>query len=127
MSDYSKNLRRKAMVCQILSASLDFTPITIYGIIAFGQATTVQKLALSFMFILAIALTVINLLFKYSLRSTIWILLIGVYIALENIVPLLIIITVCTVLDEFIVSPLYKKFKKEYEINKEIDKRESIG
>ena len=60
---------------------------------------------------------------KLHLRSAIWLLVLGVYICLQNIQTLLIMVAVCTILDEIVFTPLHKKYKNLYIINKEIDKR----
>ena len=43
--------------------------------------------------------------------------------ACNNIIPLLIIVAALTVIDEFVLEPLYKRYREKYVINKEIDKR----
>jgi membrane protein YdbS with pleckstrin-like domain len=105
---------------------LTFLPILIWLGIALAKSNDVTKTALALSITVAGILTLVNLLLKYSIRSTVWILLIGIYVALRNITPLLIIIAVCTIIDEFIVHPLYKHYKERYHINKEIDKRTEV-
>lgn len=122
-SDVTKNLARKTKILHIMSIALTFIPITVWFIIAMAKSNDVTKVALGLSFTIAILLVFVNILLKYSVRSTVWILLIGIYIALKDITTLLILIAVCTIIDEFIVHPLYKHFKQRYKINKEIDKR----
>ena len=50
-----------------------------------------------------------------------WVLLLGIYLALDNVMPYLIAIAICTIVDEFIISPIYRSTKNKYTINKEID------
>lgn len=123
MSDVTKNYKTKYTIFNILSICLTLLPMLIYIIIGFAQGSVQEKLVLGLTTFVAIALSVINLLFKYSIRSTIWILLIGVYVCLDKITTLLIVIAICTIVDEFIVTPLKKKYKEKYKINKEIDAR----
>ena len=123
MSQTTSSLRKKMYIFHFLSWLLTFLPITIWLIIAMAKSNDVTKTALAISITVAGLLTFANLLMKYSIRSTVWVLLIGIYIALKDITPLLIIIAVCTILDEFIVHPLYKHYKERYHINKEIDKR----
>lgn len=126
MTDYTKNLKVKARLLNIISIILTVLPILIFVMKAFlsGDVSATKKLAMGMLVVMALILTAINVLFKYSIRSTIWILLLGIYICLDNIIPLLITITVCTILDEFVITPLQKKYSGEYKINKEIDKRD---
>ena len=123
MSQATKSLKTKTYIFHFLSWVLTFLPILIWLGIALAKSNDVTKTALAISVLIAFLLTLVNLLLKYSIRSTIWILLIGIYVALKDITPLLIIIAVCTIIDEFIVHPLYKHYKERYHINKEIDKR----
>lgn len=123
MSQTTKSLKNKTYFFHCLSWILTFLPILIWLGIALAKSNDVTKTALAISVLVAFLLTLVNLLLKYSIRSTIWILLIGIYVALKDITPLLIIIAVCTIIDEFLVHPLYKHYKERYHINKEIDKR----
>ena len=73
--------------------------------------------------VVAIILTVINLLMKLSLRCIPWVVLIGIYICLKEITICLVVMAVCTIIDELIIAPLAKKYREKLTINKEIDKR----
>lgn len=126
MSQTTKTLKNKTYLFHFLSIMLTFLPIMIWLGIALAKSNDVTKTALALSITVAGILTLVNLLLKYSIRSTVWILLIGIYVALRNITPLLIIIAVCTIIDEFIVHPLYKHYKERYHINKEIDKRTEV-
>lgn len=123
MSEVTKNLKRKMTICHFISWLLTFAPILIWLCIAMYKSNDVTKTTLAISIVVAGLLSMVNLLLKYSIRSTVWVLLLGIYVALKNITPLLIIIAVCTILDEFIVHPLYKHYKEKYHINREIDKR----
>lgn len=124
MSATTQNLKKKTLILHFTSWVLTFAPILIYLCIAMYKSNEITKPALAISITVAALFTFANLLLKYSIRSTVWILLIGIYVALKNITPLLIIIAVCTIMDEFIVHPLYKRYKERYHINKEIDKRQ---
>lgn len=124
MSQTTLTLKRKKNIFHLLSWLLTFAPILIWLFIAMAKSNDLTKTALALSVTVAGLLSMVNLLLKYSIRSTVWILLIGIYIALKDITPLLIIIAVTTMLDEFIVHPLYKHYKERYIINKEIDKRQ---
>ena len=111
---------------QILSFLVTVAPLIVYAIIGFanGDIHTNKKIFLGFTLIMAFILVLINVLFKFHLRSPLFIIILGIYFALNKILNLLIIISVGTVLDEFIFQPLTKTYKQKYIINKEIDKRE---
>jgi hypothetical protein len=82
-----------------------------------------EKVFLGMTVIMALILVTINTLFKYKLRSPIFLLLLGIYFALGNILPLIIILSIGVILDEFLFEPLTKKYKNLATINAEIDKR----
>lgn len=124
MSDVTKKYKKRYKVLTILSILLNIVPILIYSITGFIQGSIGEKVTLSLALIICIIFVAINMAFKYHIRSTIWIALIGIQVCLKNITTLLIIIALFTMLDEFVISPLAKKYKTKYTINNEIDERE---
>lgn len=123
MTDVTKKYKRYNKILSFFSILLNCIPILSYTIIAFANGSIKQVTALGLALTMAIMFTIINLVFKHHIRSTIWILLLGIYVCLKNITPLLILIAACTMIDEFAINPLRKKYKQLYTINKEIDKR----
>lgn len=107
----------------LLSVICTCFPIIFYTIRAFVEGTNIQKVSLGLLTTAAIILTLVNILFKMHLRSTMWLALIGISTCLQDITALLIMIAVTTILDELIITPLRKKYKNLYIINREIDKR----
>lgn len=108
---------------KILSWAVTILPLVVYFVIAFSKAEIVHKLAIGSMLTIVLILTVINIVGKLQLRSPLFLLLIGIYVGLGQILTPLVITSCGVVLDEFILTPLYKKYKQLYIINKEIDKR----
>lgn len=119
----TKEYRREKWLLLILSILCNLLPIAIYTIKAFIVAGIGQKVTLGICLTLAILFVIINFITKHRIRSTLWILLIGIYVCLDHIQSLLIIMAITTIIDEFILEPAYKKAKNKYIINKEIDKR----
>lgn len=120
-------MTKKYKLCSILFSvlsifSLSF-PMTYYGIKAFIEGTKVEKFTLGAFCCVAIGMVIINFLMKWKLRSMIWLIFLGIYICLNEIQTLLILVAVCTILDEICFTPLHKHFKRKYQTNKEIDKR----
>lgn len=106
-----------------ISIIITVAPIIIYAIIGFTNGDIKEKVTLGITLIVAIILTVINLLFKYHIRSILWIMVLGVYFCIDNIMPLLITVAISTIVDEFILQPLHKHYKAKAKINYEIDQR----
>lgn len=111
-------------ICGITSLLLSFAPILIYGMISFGIGTTKTKLVLSMGFILAVVLAVLGFITKIRFRSALWVVLVGVSLAFEKMQTMLVIVAVCSLLDELVMEPLTKRYKNKYIINAEIDKRQ---
>lgn len=123
MSRTSK-MRRAYWIFVILSLLLNICPLGVYTIKALFEANlTHEKIALSMIVFIVLIMTIISIANKIVLRSRLWIILIGVYICLDHIMTPLIIIAVCQILDELLITPLKKSFKNKLNINKEIDKR----
>ena len=120
MTNKYKNIYR---TFKLLSWAVTILPLVVYFVIAFSKAEIVHKLAIGSIVTIVLILTVINVIGKLQLRSPLFLLLIGIYVGLGQILTPLVITSCGVVLDEFIFTPLYKKYKQLYIINKEIDKR----
>ena len=123
MSPITRKYKSQATCLRCIDILLMFGPMVIFLIMGFMDATSSEKVVLGITTIAAVVLTVINVLMKYSLRSTVWILLLGLYYVLDTMTVLILIIAITNILDELIITPLYKSAKNKYLINKEIDKR----
>lgn len=126
-SKQTKKYRIGYWVLTVISWALVFGPLAgyfIYGLIVSG---TVQKAGLLTTLFVAIVLTVVSVIMKLHLRSSLFILVLGIYIAIDKISILLIIVSVCSVLDELLISPLQRSFKEKLGVNKAMDKRLSDG
>lgn len=87
------------------------------------EGETVEKVALSLTAIASIVISVISIMTKVHLRSPIFILLIGLWVALDKLLPCIITLSLCIILDEVVFTPLAEHYKSLYVINAEIDKR----
>ena len=123
----TKKYKIKLNICRLLSFTITVLPVIIYVIKGFMDGSIGEKVSLGICVILALIFMLINVMFKYHIRSTLWILLIGIYVCIDNIIPLLIIMAATTIIDEFVLVPLINKYKNKYIINKEIDLRGNNG
>lgn len=123
MANFTKKSKKNRDICRLISLILTILPLLIYMILAFVNGKPVQKITMGICCFTSLIFVAINVIFKYHIRSTIWICLIGIYCCVSNIVPLLIIMAITTILDEFIFTPLSKKYNSQYKIHQEIDKR----
>ena len=123
----TKKYKIKLNIWRLLSFTLTVLPVIIYTIMGFMDGTIGEKVSLGICVILALIFVLINIMFKYHIRSTLWVLLIGIYVCIDNIIPLLIIMAATTIIDEFVLVPLINKYKNKYIVNKEIDLRGNNG
>ena len=119
----TEKYKKKARFYNFLSFFITVVPILIYVVIGFMEGTIGQKITLGMCLVAVVILVILNLLFKHIPRCGVWIILAGLAYACNSIVPLLLIMAITTALDELVLSPLAKKYKNLYTINKEIDKR----
>ena len=123
----TKKYKIKLNICRLLSFTITVLPVIIYTIKGFMDGSIGEKVSLGICVILALMFMLINVMFKYHIRSTLWVLLIGIYVCIDNIIPLLIIMATTTIIDEFVLVPLINKYKNKYIINNEIDLRGNNG
>lgn len=123
MSNITKKYTNLYWLFRSISFLVLVVPLIIYGVKGFIEGDVTEKFTLGMTISIAAILVALNILFKYHIRSTIWIIVLGIYFCIDNIMPLLLCIAIGTILDEFIFTPLYKSYKNKATINKEIDKR----
>lgn len=123
MSKETRKYKNLSILFLALSILVLVAPLAYYSIVGFIEGETSEKFTLGMTFVIAAILFVINILFKFHIRSTIWILVLGIYFCLDNILPLIFMVAVGNILDEFLFTPLHKHYKSKASINKEIDKR----
>ena len=123
MTSPTKKYKRLARLFSLLSILVLLAPLAYYLVEAFIAGVVIEKLALGGLATMAIILTLFNTIMKANLRSPIWLILLGIFFVLENILPLIIFIAAGTILDEFVLSPLARRYRNLYTINNEIDKR----
>ena len=120
----TKTYRTRYIVLLILSLLLNIAPLAVYTIKAVFESTVVyQKVALVSTVFIVLIMTAISIVNKITLKSRLWIVLIGLYICLDHIMTPLILIAVSQTLDELIISPLKRSAKTKLIINKQIDAR----
>lgn len=123
VSDETKKNRLLSIFFLVLSISITYGPLLYYVITGLVVAHTASKVVLTLFAVAALIIGIICFIQKHRLRSPLWLLIIGIFFAVEKILPLIIFVAVGTVLDEFILTPLHKMYKRKAQTNKEIDKR----
>ena len=127
-SEFTKRCRRKLWLFRILDWICLIMPILIYVVIALSNDGIKMgyKVTLMSMLIIAIILCIINVIAQKRLRCPIWIILIGLYVAIRDyLLPLVIILAVVSVLDDLVFTPLIHYYYTKTVASKTIDQREA--
>ena len=108
----------------IISVFLNVFPVLYYTVKALIESNAiVHKVTLCSTIFIVLILTLVSLVTKVSLRSTMWILTIGLYLCLDSIMDMIMLVAAFQITDEMIITPLRKTAKHKLTINKELDKR----
>lgn len=111
-----------------ISILLTIGPGFVFLCMAYNNDTAiVNKVTLSMLLLVVAIMTIIAISQKIVLRSRLWILLIGLWMCLDHFIVPLIVIGICQIFDELIISPLYNYYKNIYRTNKVIDERDNYG
>lgn len=123
-SKYTKTVRYIAALLTLVSFVLCFGPAIWYvGSALLSDAAIVHKVALTFTCTISVIMSLICLIRKTAFKSSIWLMLIGLWLCLDNIMGMIIITAICQTLDELIVAPFAKYMREKAHISSEIDKR----
>ena len=127
-SKFTKKSRTLLWTWRLIDWLCLFAPLIIYLIIGLvnDNVTTGGKVTLVAMLFIAIILTVINVVAQKHLRCPIWVLLIGIYVAMEKyLMPLVIILAITSILDDLVFTPIIHHYYTQTVASKTIDKREA--
>lgn len=123
MTDRTRSCRKNRNILILIDWLLTLTPLIIFGIMGFMNAEPKEKISLGIMVMISLIFGAINVVMKCNYRFFVWLLLLGVYICMDNMLPVILTLVVCSFLDEIIVSPIKTHYSTKYLINKEIDSR----
>ena len=123
-SERTEKLKSRLLWLRFADIFMLVAPFFYYFVsgLVLGEAV-IQKVALISSVMIALVVCIVNGIFKFHLRSPLWIALIGIHVAVGNVIPLLVITAVFSVIDEFILTPLIKKTKVSLIANKDLDRR----
>lgn len=125
-SEYTKVTRIKLWLFRILDWICLFLPVIIYIIIALsdGGVANIGKVSLVGCVVISLILTLFNVVAQKHLRCPIWIILIGLFVAIKQyLLPLIVILAVTSVMDDLLFTPLIAHYKMQLEASKVYDAR----
>lgn len=88
-------------------------------------AIVAQKVALVGSVAVAAILTLLNIFLQRHLRAPLWVMLLGLYVAIQQyLLPIVVSLAVVSVLDDLVMTPLITKYKVKLEASRVYDERE---
>ena len=127
MHPRTKHFSRLAAFFSILSFFCFFGPLIWFGGIAFlGGAAIVNKVALVSSVFVAVVMTAVAALNKWSPRSRVWIVLLGLYFCIDYFIAVILTFAITQIIDELILCPLKRHYRAKASMNREIDARGGI-
>lgn len=117
----TRKAHRLTLMFFILSIMASFGPC-LYGVVrAFIEGSVVSKYSLGIVGVACIIIALVAALNKYRPRCIPWLLFIAIHICVGDVMPIIIAVGIGIVVDEFIFTPAYKFFRKQYEMQKQGD------
>lgn len=124
---YTKRTRILLWIFRIIDFLILVAPFIVYLVIALSNenAGNMKKFALTGFTALALILVIINIFLQKKKTSPRWLMILGLYICIkELLMPLIITLAVVSVLDDFVLTPLINHFRMELIASKTYDKRQ---
>lgn len=119
----TKSYKFKKNFVGFLSFLCTVGPLIVFLIMGLLEGEGQEKFCLTACAIGSLIIGVIAVMKKIHLRSTTYILMIGLWVALDRLLPFILTVAICTIVDEIILTPLYHRWKEDYHTHKQIDKR----
>ena len=125
-SNFTKRVRRRLWIVRALDWA--FVTLPVVGYVLFGlfsnDVETVKKVVLISTCIIAGIISVTNVFMRQRLRCVVWILIIGLYVAVRDLLlPLIIIMAATSIADDVVFSPLIAYYQAKLASSKTIDQR----
>lgn len=123
-SEYTKKAYRRCWLLRLIDFLILFGPFIYEVFYALGSSvSTTKKVIVLGTTAVAFIICVFNLIAQKHLRSPLWIIFLGLYFTMKNLIPLIIWVAIASILDEFIITPLIKYYKQKTISNMAIDER----
>ena len=125
-SEFTKCCRRKLWFFRILDWVCLSLPLLVYLTMALADdgIKVGYKVAVVGTLVIAVILTIFNIIAQKRLRCPIWIILIGLFVAIrDHLLPLIIILSVVSVLDDLVFTPIIHYYYTKTVASKAIDQR----
>lgn len=124
LTPITKKYRLAATILLLVSILLNILPLGYYTVDALINAEFIMdQVKLCMTVFVVLIMSIVSWVNKTTSRSKIWVIIIGLYLCLDNFLVPLLLIGITQIADEWFVNPLHKSFRNKYIINKQIDRR----
>ena len=124
VSERTEKLKNKLFRLRFALFILLATPLFYFFVSALAMgAEAWKKVTLVSTSMISLVLIGVNFIFKFHLRSPLWIMLIGIHVVMDNVIVLITLLAITSLIDELFLTPWIKSTKAKLITNKEIDLR----
>lgn len=130
MTAATEQFKRNYLITLAVSWALTIVPLIVFAILgmANGDVSTTTKVSLGLTLSLVLGMTVVNVFSKLNLKLTlIWGVMLVLYATIDHFLAAILTMFICTALDEVIVSPMNRYYKRKYLHNKDADERDILN
>lgn len=128
-SKYTETLEKQLILFRIFDWICLFLPTIVYVFIAWFDSgiTVAGKVSVAGTVLIALILTVFNIIAKKNLTCVIWIVLIGLFVAFkEFLIPLIFIMAITSAIHDFLLGPLTETYNTKVIASRTEDERKAF-
>lgn len=128
MSSITRHAHRCKLLWGLIRVFLLVGPIVgafIYALTC-GQIKKENTIVFGVIFAFIMFVCIINIICRFHLRFPGWLFIFFCMWLVKNVYVIIIIIGVCTIIDEIIATPFYRHYKEQYKFNKSYDDRQEL-
>lgn len=130
MTKATEKYRTNYLITFFVSWALTIVPLVVFAILGLcnGEVSVTNKVSLGLTLTLVLFMSALNLFSKLNIKMTlIWGMLFAIYCTVDHFFSAILVMFLCTAVDEIIVTPLNKYYKRKYLHNKDADEREALN
>lgn len=122
MLQQTQKRRTHYRISNLIHLALQAGPLIVFSILALCSLESAgEAVKVSTFFLLAIILSVVSLVRHKMSRSSLWLVLLALYFALDYLIVPLVVIASCQVVDELFVRPIRARLKEKYHTGLDVE------
>lgn len=122
MTEITQKRKKHFKIANLFHFLLQYGPILVFlGLVLVNLESPVEAFSFFSIFLIGLVLSVIAVAKNKLSRSSLWIILIAMYLVLDYILAPLVVIAACQILDEIICVPITDRLKEKYHNGKDVE------